>query len=94
MTAAAQDRRAIITDALRKIDDLTARLEVAEKAATEPIAVIGMACRFPGGVDNPDEYWELLKQGRSGIVRVPPRTMGRRPVLHRRPHRSGHDLQP
>ena len=71
MTAAAQDRRAIITDALRKIDDLTARLEVAEKAGTEPIAVIGMACRFPGGVDNPDEYWELLKQGRSGIVRVP-----------------------
>ena len=72
MTAAAQDRRAIITDALRKIDDLTARLEVAEKAGTEPIAVVGMACRFPGGVDNPDEYWELLKQGRSGIVRVPP----------------------
>jgi len=72
MTAAAQDRRAIITDALRKIDELTARLEVAEKAGTEPIAVVGMACRFPGGVDNPDEYWELLKQGRSGIVRVPP----------------------
>src|SRR6201991_3284596 len=72
MTAAAQDRRAIITDALRKIDDLTVRLEVAEKAGTEPIAVVGMACRFPGGVDNPDEYWELLKQGRSGIVRVPP----------------------
>jgi phthiocerol/phenolphthiocerol synthesis type-I polyketide synthase C len=72
MTAPQHDRRAIITDALRKIDDLTARLEVAEKAGTEPIAVVGMACRFPGGVDNPDQYWELLAQGRSGIVRVPP----------------------
>ncbi len=71
MTAATHDRRAIITDALRKIDDLTARLEIAEKASTEPIAVVGMACRFPGGVDNPDQYWELLTQGRSGIVRVP-----------------------
>ena len=94
MTAAAQDRRAIITDALRKIDDLTARLEVAEKAGTEPIAVVGMACRFPGGVDNPDEYWELLKQGRSGIVRVPPERWDADAVLHGRPHRSGHDLQP
>ena len=71
MTAEAPDRRAIITDALRKIDELTARLEVAEKASAEPIAVVGMACRFPGGIDNPDQYWELLSQGRSGIVRVP-----------------------
>jgi phthiocerol/phenolphthiocerol synthesis type-I polyketide synthase C len=71
MTAATPDRRAIITDALRKIDDLSARLEIAEKANTEPIAVVGMACRFPGGVNNPDQYWELLDSGRSGIVRVP-----------------------
>ena len=72
MTAEAPDRRAIITDALRKIDDLSARLAIAEKAGTEPIAVVGMACRFPGGVNNPEQYWDLLKAGRSGIVRVPP----------------------
>ena len=72
MTADAPDRRAIITDALRKIDDLSARLAIAEKAGTEPIAVVGMACRFPGGVNNPEQYWDLLKAGRSGIVRVPP----------------------
>ena len=71
MTKETQDRRTIITDALRKIDDLSGRLEIAEKASTEPIAVIGMACRFPGGVDNPDQFWELLKSGRSGIIRVP-----------------------
>ena len=72
MTSATSERRAIITDALRKIDDLSARLEVAEKSSTEPIAVVGMACRFPGGVNNPEQYWDLLKAGRSGIVRVPP----------------------
>ena len=47
-------------------------MQIAEKAGTEPIAVVGMGCRYPGGVDNPDQYWELLKDGRSGIVRVPP----------------------
>src|SRR5262249_29593214 len=63
-------------EALRKIDDLSARLEIAEKAGTEPIAVVGMGCRFPGGVDNPEQYWELLREGRSGIVRVPPERWG------------------
>jgi phthiocerol/phenolphthiocerol synthesis type-I polyketide synthase C len=71
MTAATPDRRAIIAEALHKIDDLSARLEIAEKANTEPIAVVGMGCRFPGGVNNPDQYWELLQAGRSGIVGVP-----------------------
>ncbi|MGB9308900.1 MAG: type I polyketide synthase [Mycobacterium sp.] len=70
-TAPTPDRRAIITEALHKIDDLTARLEIAEKASTEPIAVVGMGCRFPGGVNNPEEFWDLLRDGRSGIVRVP-----------------------
>ena len=72
MTNAQPDRaRAIITDALRKIDDLSSRLQIAEKSSTEPIAVVGIGCRFPGGVNNADQYWDLLKDGRSGIVRVP-----------------------
>ncbi|MCW2517096.1 MAG: ppsA 3 [Mycobacterium sp.] len=71
MTAPPQDRRAIITDALRKIDHLTARLVIAEHAQTEPIAVVGMACRLPGGVHSPAQFWELLTSGGSGVVRVP-----------------------
>src|SRR5882757_4137194 len=71
MAAAPPDRRGIVTEALRKIDDLSARLEIAEKGDTEPIAVVGMGCRFPGGVNNPARYWQLLQDGASGIVRVP-----------------------
>src|ERR1700727_1814820 len=71
MTAAPSDRRAIITEALRKIDDLTARLEIAEKADVEPIAVVGMACRLPGGGGTPADYWQLLHDGVSGVIRVP-----------------------
>ncbi|MGD9619481.1 MAG: SDR family NAD(P)-dependent oxidoreductase [Mycolicibacterium sp.] len=65
------DRRAIITEALRKIDDLTAQLEAAEKAETEPIAVVGIGCRLPGGVQDADGFWQLLVDGRSGVIRVP-----------------------
>jgi phthiocerol/phenolphthiocerol synthesis type-I polyketide synthase A len=71
MTAAPSDRRAIITEALRKIDDLTARLAIAEQGDTEPIAVVGMGCRLPGGVETPAQYWRLLQDGASGIVEVP-----------------------
>ncbi|MCV7258301.1 type I polyketide synthase, partial [Mycobacterium shimoidei] len=72
MAAAPPDRREIITEALRKIDDLTARLEIAEKGDTEPIAVVGIGCKFPGGVDTPAQYWRFLRDGESGVVRVPP----------------------
>ncbi len=71
MTAAPPDRRAIITEALRKIDDLTARLAIAEEGDTEPIAVVGVGCRLPGGVDSAAEYWRFLESGGDGVVRVP-----------------------
>ena len=71
MAGVSSDRRAIITEALHKIDELSARLEIAEKGDTEPIAVVGMGCRLPGGVNSSEEFWRLLQDGRSGIVRVP-----------------------
>lgn len=36
-----------------------------------PLAVVGIGCRFPGGVTDPASFWELLIEGRSGIIEVP-----------------------
>ncbi|MEU4001519.1 type I polyketide synthase [Streptomyces albidoflavus] len=47
------------------------RLEEAEAHRREPIAVVGMACRLPGGVATPEEYWRLLEEGRDGIAPFP-----------------------
>ena len=58
--------------ALRAIDDLQARLDAAEKSRNEPIAVIGLGCRIPGGADSPDKFWDLLRNGRDAITEVPP----------------------
>lgn len=66
------DTRALLRQALTAIDDLTDRLHRAEASRHEPIAVIGMACRFPGGAVTPEKYWRLIREAASGIVEVPP----------------------
>ncbi|MEO6504174.1 MAG: type I polyketide synthase [Jatrophihabitantaceae bacterium] len=37
----------------------------------EPAAIIGIGCRFPGGADSPEAFWDLLREGRNGITTVP-----------------------
>lgn len=37
----------------------------------EPIAIVGMGCRFPGGANSPDRFWRLIDQGGTGMCEVP-----------------------
>ncbi|WP_425437478.1 acyltransferase domain-containing protein, partial [Mycobacterium szulgai] len=43
-----------------------------DRTRVTPVAVIGMACRLPGGIDSPDQFWEALLRGDDLVTEVPP----------------------
>ncbi|MFV2178724.1 SDR family NAD(P)-dependent oxidoreductase [Actinomadura sp. LOL_011] len=47
------------------------RLQDAEAKDREPIAVVAMACRYPGGVRSPEDLWELLTAGKDAFSGFP-----------------------
>jgi hypothetical protein len=57
--------------ALKAVKEMSARLEKFERSAKEPIAIIGMGCRFPGNVNTPEEFWQLLRDGRDAVAEIP-----------------------
>ena len=47
------------------------RLRKFEAGTEEPVAIVGMSCRLPGGVESPEQYWELLSTGTDGTSGFP-----------------------
>ena len=50
---------------------MTASVESADERASEPIAVVGIGCRFPGGVEDPDGLWDVVSDGRDVVTEFP-----------------------
>lgn len=57
--------------ALLALQQMKAELEALKRAKNEPIAIVGMGCRFPGNIENPTDFWQLLNNGVDAIEEVP-----------------------
>ncbi|MEM6400937.1 MAG: beta-ketoacyl synthase N-terminal-like domain-containing protein, partial [Cyanobacteria bacterium P01_D01_bin.116] len=53
------------------LKEMRIKLDAVENSKTEPIAIVGMSCRFPGGANSPVQFWQLLRNGVDAITEVP-----------------------
>ncbi|MFI2617299.1 type I polyketide synthase, partial [Streptomyces sp. NPDC018587] len=69
---AGEDRlRTYLKRATTDLRQARQRLREVEDSAREPMAIVGMGCRYPGNINTPDELWELVAQGRDAIGGFP-----------------------
>src|SRR5688572_19758838 len=66
------DTVARLKRALLAIERLQEKVDRLEHARSEPIAVVGIGCRFPGGANDPESFWRLLRDGVDAVREVPP----------------------
>ncbi|WP_420894672.1 SDR family NAD(P)-dependent oxidoreductase [Streptomyces alboflavus] len=53
------------------LQEARGKLREAEEREVEPIAIVAMSCRFPGGVNSPEDLWQLLADGRDAVSGFP-----------------------
>ncbi len=72
-----------VKQALLALEQMRAKAEQFERSQTEPIAIVGMACRVPGAADS-EGFWQLLRDGRDVVGEIGGVALGRRRALRRK----------
>src|SRR5450755_2473380 len=86
-TSVATMKRAYAT-----MERMQRRLDDQQRARSEPIAIVGLGARFPGGVVDTDTYWELLSAGRDAVGEVPPDRWDAAACYDPTPHTPGRTI--
>ncbi|MEE9302223.1 MAG: polyketide synthase, partial [Thiotrichaceae bacterium] len=61
----------LMREALKELRKARKKIAAFEQAQVEPIAIIGIGCRFPGGVSSPAAFWRLLENGMDAVTETP-----------------------
>lgn len=75
------------TTHIDKMNGTTHREDLSPK--TTPIAIVGVGCRFGGGVTSPEKLWDLLAQGESTWSEIPPQRYNKEAFYHPDAQKSG-----
>ncbi|MFE3098556.1 type I polyketide synthase, partial [Streptomyces sp. NPDC059248] len=82
--------REYLKRAIADARDARVRLKEVEERAREPLAIVGAACRYPGGVESPADLWRLVDDGVDAIGGLPDDRDWAEDLFHPDPDRIGH----